>query len=120
MCRVYQLKGTHSKEYVYIYSIDLMHIENYIYSMGIIVQGDDNVVRMLDGLSLLDDQDQERVIRMIDTLDAADKKVKGLFIGVPNQKESKALKNRPLQNFLFYSPGFFGRVIFNHLFLLYR
>ena len=36
----------------------------------------DHLVKLLDGLSLLDKRDQERVINMVDTLDSADKKVK--------------------------------------------
>ena len=45
--------------------------------MGIIIQKNDNVVKLLDGLSLLDDQqDQESVIGMLDTLAVADEKVK--------------------------------------------
>jgi len=45
--------------------------------MGIINQKKDNLVKLLNGLSLLDDQDQERIIRMVDTLDAVDMEVKG-------------------------------------------
>ena len=45
----------------------------------------DNLVKLLDGLSLLDDRDQDRIIGMIDSLDCervtslqnADKNVKG-------------------------------------------
>ena len=36
----------------------------------------DHLVKLLDGLSLLDERDQGRVINMVNTLDAADKKVK--------------------------------------------
>ena len=35
-----------------------------------------HLVKLLDGLSKLDERDQERVINMVDTLDAADKKLK--------------------------------------------
>ena len=48
--------------------------------MRIIDIKNDNLIELLDGLSLLDDQDQERIIGMVDVLDAADKKVKnGIF-----------------------------------------
>ena len=41
----------------------------------------DNLGKLLDGLSLLDGQDRERVIRMVDTLEAADKNVKETIMG---------------------------------------
>jgi len=43
----------------------------------------DNVMKLLDGVSLLDDQDQDRVIRMVDALEVADKNVKEMVCGVP-------------------------------------
>jgi hypothetical protein len=36
----------------------------------------DNLVKMLDGFSLLDDQDKERFIGVVDTLECADRQVK--------------------------------------------
>jgi len=44
--------------------------------MGSIIQRNNNLIKMLDGLSLLDNQDQERIIKMVDTLNAADENVK--------------------------------------------
>jgi len=44
--------------------------------MGIDAQKSDNLVLLLDGLSLLDQQDQDRVFGMVNTLDCADKNVK--------------------------------------------
>jgi hypothetical protein len=44
--------------------------------MGIIDQRQDNLVNLLDGFSLLDNQDQERIIRVVDTLDSTDRMVK--------------------------------------------
>jgi hypothetical protein len=41
----------------------------------------------MEGMSLLEERDQERIIRMIDTLDCADKKVKkGIFYDCPDLK----------------------------------
>jgi len=45
------------------------------------MQKHDNLVKLLDGLSLLDEQDHERIISAVDTPDFTDKKTK---------KESKA------------------------------
>jgi hypothetical protein len=36
----------------------------------------DNLIKLLDGLSLLDNQDQEQIIKIVDTLDFAKKKMK--------------------------------------------
>jgi hypothetical protein len=44
--------------------------------MGSCIRQTDNLVKLLDGLSLLDDQDQERIIRVVDTLDSTDRMVK--------------------------------------------
>jgi hypothetical protein len=35
----------------------------------------DNLIKLLDGLSLLDKQDQEQIIKIVDTLDFAKKKM---------------------------------------------
>jgi hypothetical protein len=48
--------------------------------MGSIIQKNDNLVKMLDGLSLLDEHDRERFAKMVDTLDYTHKQVeKNLF-----------------------------------------
>jgi hypothetical protein len=44
--------------------------------MGILDLKNDNLVTLLEGMSLLEERDQERFIRAVDTLDLADKKVK--------------------------------------------
>jgi hypothetical protein len=44
--------------------------------MSIIVQKNDNLVKLLDGMSLLDEQDQERIINAVDILDFTEKKIK--------------------------------------------
>ena len=44
--------------------------------MGIIEQRSDNLIKLLNGLSLLDNQDQERIINMVDTLNVADVRIK--------------------------------------------
>jgi hypothetical protein len=44
----------------------------------------DNLVKLLDGLSLLDDEDQERIIRVVDALEVTEKKVKEeIFFDMP-------------------------------------
>ena len=43
--------------------------------------------RLLEGMSLLDDRDQERIIKAVDTLNLADKNVKkDLFSDCPDLK----------------------------------
>ena len=43
--------------------------------MGIIEQKSDNLIKLLNGLSLLDNQDQERIINMVDTLNVVDENI---------------------------------------------
>lgn len=55
--------------------------------MGIIRRKNDNLVNFIDGLSLLDEQEQKQIINMVDTLDSTDRKVKDrLFSDVPPLK----------------------------------
>lgn len=43
-----------------------------------------NLLKLLDGLSLLDDGDQERIIRVVDVLEFTEKKVKEeIFFDLP-------------------------------------
>ena len=56
--------------------IDILRFTNYLYAMGTFVQKSENLIKLLDGMSLLEERDQERIIRAVDTLDFADKKVK--------------------------------------------
>jgi len=43
-----------------------------------------NLVKLLDGLFLLDDEDQERIIRVVDALEFTEKKVKEeIFFDLP-------------------------------------
>jgi ligand-binding sensor protein len=52
--------------------------------MGIIIQRNDNLVKLLEGMSLLEKQDQERIISVVDALTLTEKKVKKeIFYDVP-------------------------------------
>ena len=66
----------YSKNDIFIFSIDIIHSVLYYYSMGIINQKSDNLIKLINGLSLLDNQDQERIFRMVDTLNETDENVK--------------------------------------------
>jgi hypothetical protein len=67
-----------------------MLYEEYIYAMGSLMQKNDNLAKMLDGLYLLDNQDKERFIEVVDTLDYTDKQVKkSLFNDIMDQREKK-------------------------------
>jgi len=59
-----------------IFGIDIPHRVFYYYSMGNIDLKCDNLLRLMDGVSLLDEQDKERVIEVLDALDFADTKVR--------------------------------------------
>ena len=48
----------------------------------------DNLGKLLDGLYLLDGQDQDRIIRMVDTLEAVDKNVKEAIMVNPLKTET--------------------------------
>jgi len=55
--------------------------------MRIIIQKNETLEKLVDGLSLLDNQDRERIIEMVNTLNAADMKVKNeIFFDVPPLK----------------------------------
>jgi hypothetical protein len=56
--------------------IDILRLAEYYYDMRIDKKKNDNLDKLLDGLSLLDEQDQERIIRVVDTLEHTEKKVK--------------------------------------------
>jgi len=43
----------------------------YYYSINIYALREDNLVKLLDGLSLLNDRDQEQIISVVDALDFA-------------------------------------------------
>ena len=74
--------------------IDNLHSVLYYYSMGIFVQKIDNLVKLLEGMSLLDDRDRERIIKAVDTLDFADKKVKKeVFCDCPDLKSDTPTAN---------------------------
>jgi len=58
--------------------------------MSIYAQKADNTIKLLEGLSLLDTQDQERIISVINTLDFAGKKAeKPVFMGTSLSKVKK-------------------------------
>ena len=68
-----------------ILSIDILRFTKYIYAMSIFVQKSDNLIKLLEGMLLLDYRDQERIIKAVDTLDHTDKKVKkDLFSDCPD------------------------------------
>ena len=52
-------------------------------------QKSDNLLQLLDGVSLLDDLDRERVIGMVDTLDCAEQKIHNALFsdGLPLKTE---------------------------------
>ena len=57
---------------------------NYNFTMSINTLKADNLVKLLDGLSLLDEEDQERIIRVVDVLEITEKKVKQeIFFDLP-------------------------------------
>ena len=60
----------------HIYGIDIIRFMNYNFTMSISTLKAENLVKLLDGLSLLDDEDQERIIRVVDALEFTEKKVK--------------------------------------------
>jgi hypothetical protein len=53
------------------------------------IQENDNLVIMLDGFSLMNDQDKERFIRVVDTLDCADRQVKKSLFNVKVEKRGQ-------------------------------
>jgi len=66
--------------------------------MGIVRLKYDNLEKFMDGLSLLDDQDKERVIGMVDILDAANRTVKcSLYPDGPFMKHKKPPPNADLK-----------------------
>ena len=44
--------------------------------MGIMEQKSNNLIKLMNGLALLDNQEQERIINMVDTLNTADENIK--------------------------------------------
>jgi len=68
----------------HIYGIDTIRFMNYNFTMSISTLKANNLVKLLDGLSLLDDEDRERIIRVVDALEFTEKKVKEeIFYDVP-------------------------------------
>ena len=65
-----------------ILGIDLILIVQYIFSMSIYDLKADNMIKLLDGLSQLDDRDQERIISVVDALDFAYKKAEMTVSGL--------------------------------------
>ena len=65
------IKNTHSKADFLILGIDLILIVHHTSSMSICDIKSDNLVKLLDGLSQLDNEDQERIIGIVDALDFA-------------------------------------------------
>ena len=59
-----------------IFGIDIPQRVLYYYSMGKVDPKCDNLLRLMEGVSLLDEQDRERITGVLDTLDFADTKVR--------------------------------------------
>ena len=55
----------------HIYGIDIIRLLKYYSTMSINTLKADNLVKLLDGLSLLEDRDQEQIISVVDALDFA-------------------------------------------------
>jgi c-di-GMP-related signal transduction protein len=62
--------------------------------MGINIQKYNNLEKLLDGISLLEEQDQERIIRVVDTLNLTDKKVKEEIFKCKIKREQGAICER--------------------------
>jgi len=58
-------------------------------------QKNDNLVKLLNGFSLLDRQDQERVIRMVDTLDSTNGNVKNVMFSDASKKKPEKSTTQP-------------------------
>lgn len=80
------VKNTHSKAILLILGIDLIRIVHHIFSMCICTLKSDNLVKLLEGLSLLEDRDKEHIISVVSALDFAyEKSVKLVAnVGVEN------------------------------------
>jgi len=65
------IKNTHSKVNFHILGIDIIRLSKYIFSMNIATLKADNLLKLLEGMSLLENRDQERIISVVDALDFA-------------------------------------------------
>ena len=74
------IKNTHSKAIFLILGIDIILIGYYNFSMSITEMKADNLIRLLEGMSLLEDRDQEQIISVVDALDFAYEKVNGEMV----------------------------------------
>jgi len=63
------IKNTQSKAIFLILGIDIIHYAHYYYSMSINALKAGNLVKLLEGISLLEDRDQEQIISAVDALD---------------------------------------------------
>ena len=66
----------YSKDDIFIFGIDVIHRVIYDYTMGIMEQKSNNLIKLMNGFALLDNQEQERIINMVDTLNTADENIK--------------------------------------------
>ena len=88
------IKSTHSKEKIHIFGIYIIFIEHYNYPMRISTLKSTNLEKLLDGLSLLDERDRERIISVVDTLDfAAGKTEKAACPNTPPKTTEKRNMN---------------------------
>jgi len=65
------IKNTHSKVIFLIFCIDIIRIVQYIYSMNTATLKADNLVKLLEGISLLEDRDREQIISVVEALNFA-------------------------------------------------
>ena len=54
-----------------ILGIDIIRLLKYIFSMSTGTLKADNLVKLLEGISLLEDRDKEQIISVVDALDFA-------------------------------------------------
>ena len=86
------VRYSHSKADFRISSIDIIRISKYNFGMDNKDQKHDNLVQLLDGVSLLDDQDKERFTAVVDTLACTDKVVgNALFSDSPLKTETTSV-----------------------------
>jgi hypothetical protein len=76
----------------HILGIGVLSIGYYYFPMSIYSIENDRVVKLLDGVAVVDDRDKERIISVIDALDFACEKMDPNE-GVKNGNRENAIKN---------------------------
>ena len=87
------IKSTHSKVKIPNFGIYIIPIEHYNYSMNTTTLKSNNLEKLLDGLSLLDEKDQERIISVVDALGFAAKKTEKAYPNTPPKTTEKRNRN---------------------------